>query len=128
VLSGPDVPVELRLVGGGFSPAAAGVTAQLDLLAEATARPGADFPAACGRLRRAPTGRVVVLLPTRAAPRDTAAAVEALGARSFLSLVALIGPDSGVEAPVPPRGVRLLRAPGPAAFATRWNQSRWWVP
>lgn len=127
VLSGPDFPVELLLAGGGRSPGTAGAAAHLDLLAEATARPGADFAAACGRLRSVPTGRVVVLLPARAAPEDTAAALETLAAQRVLPLVALIGADSGAEPPTPPPAVRLLRAPDPAAFATRWNESRWWT-
>ena len=127
VLSGPDLPVELRLAGGGYSPGSAGATAHLDLLAEATARPGADFPAACLRLRSGRTGRAIVLLPARTAPEDTAAALDALAARRVPSLVALIGAASEAEPPVPPPGVRLLRADTPADFAERWNQSRWWA-
>jgi uncharacterized protein (DUF58 family) len=127
VLSGPDLPVELRLTGGGYSPAAAGATAHLDLLAEATARPGADFPAACARLRSGPAGRAIVLLPAGTAPDDTAMALDALAARRVRSLVALIGAASGAEPPVPPPGVRLLRADTPADFAAGWNQSRWWT-
>ncbi|GAA2399688.1 hypothetical protein GCM10010191_03490 [Actinomadura vinacea] len=127
VLSGPDLPIDLRLAGGKYSPAAAGVSAHLDLLAEAAARPDADFPTACARLRSAPTGRAVVLLPAGAAPEDTAAALDALAVRRGLSLVALIGPASGAEPPAPPPGVRLLEAQTPEAFATGWNQSRWWT-
>jgi uncharacterized protein (DUF58 family) len=127
VLSDPDLPVELRLTGGGCSPAAGGVTAHLDLLAEAVASPGADFLAACARVRHAPGGRVIVLLPAVAAPEDIATALAALAARRELSLVALIGPASGEEPPAPPPGVRLLRAHTPAAFATGWNQGRWWT-
>ncbi|MBE1532860.1 DUF58 domain-containing protein [Actinomadura algeriensis] len=134
VMSGRDVPVELRLAGGARSPATAGRTAHLDVLAEANARPGADFPAACARLRSAPSGRAIVLLPTSAPGADAAAAMRALGARRTVSLVGLIGPDGDAAADAaadaataPPAGVRLLRARGPAEFAARWNESRWWA-
>jgi uncharacterized protein (DUF58 family) len=128
VRSGPDVPIELRLAGGARSPAAAGVTAHLDVLAEAVARPGADFPAACAGLRSAPTGRAIVLLSTSAADEDTAAAMRPLAARHTVSLVGLIGPgDTGGGGLAPPAGVRLLRAADPAGFAERWNESRWWA-
>ncbi|TDC49076.1 DUF58 domain-containing protein [Actinomadura sp. KC345] len=127
VLSGPDLPVELRLVGGGRTPAAAGATAHLDLLAEATARPGADFAAACARLRSGPAGRAIVLLPAGTAAEDTAAALGALAARRVPSLVALIGAPSEAEPPAPPPGVRLLRADTPADFAAAWDRGRWWT-
>lgn len=127
VLSSPDLPVDLRLAGGGHSPASAGATAHLDVLAEAEARPDADFGAACARLRAASAGRVVALLPSAAAPEDVAAAARVLAARRVLSLVALIGPDAGTAPPAPPSGVRLLLAETPAAFAANWNQSRWWT-
>ncbi|MFB4319808.1 DUF58 domain-containing protein [Actinomadura sp. 21ATH] len=127
VLSGPDLPVDLRLAGGGHSPAAAGPTAHLDLLAEAVARPDADFPAACARLRSGPAGRAIVLLPAATDPQDVALALEALAARRVLSLAALIGTGSGAEPPPPPPGVRLLRAETPEDFAAGWNQSRWWT-
>ncbi|SPT52144.1 DUF58 domain-containing protein [Actinomadura madurae] len=127
VLAAPDVPVDLALAGGGRSPADAGVTAHLDLLAEAAARPDADFPAACARLRSGPRGRAVVLLPAAAAPADVAAAAEALSARRVLSLVGLVGPAAGAAAPVLPSGVRLLHADTPEDFAAGWNQSRWWT-
>ncbi|MFC5750725.1 DUF58 domain-containing protein [Actinomadura rugatobispora] len=126
VRSAPEVPVELRLAGGRRSPGTAGATAHLDVLAEATARPGADFPAACAGLRSAPSGRVVVLLAAGSAAEDTVAALQALAARRTVSLVGVIG-DDGDSGPVPPPGVRLLRAPDPAAFAARWNESRWWI-
>jgi uncharacterized protein (DUF58 family) len=126
VMAAPDLPVELRLAGGGYSPASAGVTAHLDLLATVTSRPDADFSAACARLR-AGAGRAVVLLSAGTAPADTAAAMDALATRRVLSLVALVGPASGARPPAPPPGVRLLEAATPEAFATGWNQSRWWT-
>ncbi|XRQ08767.1 DUF58 domain-containing protein [Actinomadura welshii] len=127
VLSAPDVPTELRLAGGGYSPASAGATAHLDLLAEATANPDADFPAACARLRAGPAGRAVVLLPAGTASADVAAALDAVAARRVRCLVALIGAASAAELPVPPSGVRLLHAGNAADFAVRWNESRWWI-
>ncbi|MEU8302848.1 DUF58 domain-containing protein [Actinomadura sp. NPDC048955] len=128
VRSGPDVPVELRTAGGARSAAAAGVTAHLDVLAEAAARPGADFPAACAGLRSAPTGRAIVLLSTTAADEDVAAAMRPLAARHTVSLVGLIGPgDDGGGGLAPPAGVRLLRAADAAGFAERWSESRWWA-
>jgi uncharacterized protein (DUF58 family) len=130
VRSGPDVPVELRLAGAVHSPATAGATARLDVLAEATAQPGADFPAACARLRSGPPGRAVVLLSTRAAGEDTAVAIRALAARRTISLVGLIGPGDAADgdgALAPVAGVRLLSAPDPATFAQRWDESRWWT-
>ncbi|QKW33519.1 DUF58 domain-containing protein [Actinomadura sp. NAK00032] len=126
VVSGPDLPVELRLAGGGYSPPSAGVTAHLDLLAEATSRPDADFTAACARLR-AGSGRAVVLLSARATPADIAAAMDALATRRVLSLVALVGPASGAQPPAAPPGVRLLQADTAEAFAAGWNRSRWWT-
>lgn len=128
VASAPDVPVELRLAGGARSPATAGTTAHLDVLAEARARPGADFPAACAGLRSAPSGPAVVLLSTRAAAEDVAAAMRVLAARRTLSLVGLIGPGGpGDGMPAPYAGARLLRAPDAAGFAAQWNESRWWA-
>lgn len=127
VLSDPGVPIELALAGGGRSSADAGATAHLDLLAEAAARPDADFTAACARLRSGPRGRAVVLLPAAAAPGDVAAALDALAARRVLSLVGLVGPASGAETPTPPSCVRLLHADTPADFAAGWSQSRWWA-
>ncbi|MGW2310445.1 DUF58 domain-containing protein [Actinomadura luteofluorescens] len=128
VRSGPDVPVEVRTAGGARSAAAVGVTAHLDMLAEAAARPGADFPAACAGLRSAPTGRAIVLLSTTAADEDVAAAMRPLAARHTVSLVGLIGPgDDGGGGLAPPAGVRLLRAADAAGFAQRWNESRWWA-
>ncbi|MFC5752886.1 DUF58 domain-containing protein [Actinomadura rugatobispora] len=118
----PAVPVELRLASGALSPATASRTAHLDLLAEAGALPGADFAAACGRLRTG-SGRVVVLLPG-AAEEDVPTALAALTGRTALSLVGVLGTASGVE---PPRGVRLLEAPDAAAFTERWNRTRWWA-
>ncbi|KAB2388862.1 DUF58 domain-containing protein [Actinomadura montaniterrae] len=128
VLSARGLPVELRLASGGYSPSSAGVTAHLDLLAEAAARPGADFQAACALLRSAPTGRVVVLLSARATPADTAAALDALAARRVLSLVALIGHFRETDhPPASTAGGRILQAHTPAAFATGWNQTCWWT-
>ncbi|WP_433462076.1 DUF58 domain-containing protein [Spirillospora sp. CA-128828] len=130
VRSGPDVPVDLRLAGGGYAPAGAAGTAQLDLLAEAVPRPDADFAAACRRLRSAPSGRAVVLMSTAATPQDTAAALEALAARRTVSLLGLVGsdgPGDGAEPAAPPAGVRILRAPDAGSFAARWNETRWWT-
>ncbi|WP_160573702.1 DUF58 domain-containing protein [Actinomadura physcomitrii] len=124
----PAIPVDLRLAGGARSPATAGRTAHLDLLAEATARPDADFAAACGRLRTGP-GRAVVLLPATAS-RDAATALAALAGRTALSLVGVIGTAGGAEPPHERgarRGVRLLEAPDAAAFAERWNRAPWWA-
>lgn len=125
--SDPDVPVRLRLAGGVRSPAATGRTAHLDMLAEAVARPAADFPAVCEELRSAPAGRAIVLLSTKAVEEDVAAAMRSLATRHAVSLVGLIGPDDGGGGPEPPAGVRLLRAADPAGFAARWNESRWWA-
>ncbi|MDL4772981.1 MULTISPECIES: DUF58 domain-containing protein [Thermomonosporaceae] len=128
VASAPGVPVELRLAGGVRSPASAGATAHLDVLAEAGARPGSDFPAACAGLRSAPSGPAVVLLSTKAAGDDVAAAMRVLAARRTLSLVGLIGPGgTGDEMPEPQARGRLLRAPDAAGFAAQWNESRWWA-
>ncbi|MBO2456321.1 DUF58 domain-containing protein [Actinomadura violacea] len=128
VASAPDVPVELRLAGGARSAASAGTIAHLDVLAEAPARPGADFPAACAGLRSAPSGPVVVLLSARAAGDDVAAAMRVLAARRTLSLVGVIGTgDTGDGAFAPQGRARLLRAPDAAAFAAQWNESRWWA-
>ncbi|NDU74193.1 DUF58 domain-containing protein [Actinomadura sp. DSM 109109] len=127
VRCGPDVPVELRLAGGVRSAASAGVTAHLDVLAEAVARPGADFAAACAGLRSAPSRRAIVLLPARAAQEDAAAALRALAARHTVSLVGVVGPGDAGGGLAPPPGVRLLRAADPAGFAERWNESRWWA-
>jgi hypothetical protein len=126
VLSAPDVPVDLALAGGGRSPADGGVTAHLDLLAEAAAHPDADFAAACARLRSG-RGRAVVLLPAAADPADVAAAADALAARRALSLIGLVGPSVSTAAPTLPSGVRVLHADTPEDFAAGWNQSRWWV-
>lgn len=127
VLSSPEHPTDLHLAGGGRSPASAGTTAHLDLLAEATARPDADFPAACARLRSGPAGRAVILLSADAPHEDIAAALDALAAQRVRSLLALIGPTPGTDPPAPPPGVRLLHADTPADFAANWNEGRWWA-
>ncbi|WUH98881.1 DUF58 domain-containing protein [Spirillospora sp. NBC_00431] len=125
VRSDPGEPVELRLAGGGRVPATAPVTACLDLLAEAEARPGADFGAACRALRTGPPGRAVILLPGRSMP-DAATALAALAGRPEICLVGVVGASNVPAPPVPPGAARLLHAPDPVAFAERWNESGWW--
>ncbi|KAB2385922.1 DUF58 domain-containing protein [Actinomadura montaniterrae] len=126
VMSGRDLPVEVRLASGARSPAVAGTTAHLDMLAQAGARPDADFPAACAGLRSLASGRAVVLLSTKAAV-DAASVMKVLAGGRALSLVGMIGPGDDGDVPAPATGVRLLHAADPAGFATRWNESRWWV-